>query len=629
MRLWFKTHPQPVTYTFEPNKVNVITGDSSTGKSSILRVIDYCLLAPESTIVEDVINENVAWYGLNFHLNGHDYVIARKAPSESGFADRDFYWGEDSNDMPDIIPKPTVGVTRAFLLSFFNQKFACDGLIVKQDKKEINISFRNFLLFNFLTEDIIATLNTYFDYRFFRDEKLDGVVSEIFKLGIGIDESQEQILSHQIKSLEREISNQYKYKNIDKENNIRYKKKIESLKELAKSLGLLDDEGMDINSKEFVTKIKSEILEFQKFTDSHRKGQEIKKLELEAEEIKEQLRCYKGLRRSYNKAKRYAEEVKDSLSPVEYLRQNLDSVVMGVETIELLHSLEDAYQSVTQIQIPDDYLPADMELRVSELKQKLMAINVKQDAYKEYIKRCFDYNWLAKTVKLENELKGIKPVSCKYIGDIELTNKEDLLCSLTKQYNKLISDNQKCINKMLDYVQSYYEQQDGMSDNYRNKRIGFDETTLTLNLYNNSDSYYPIRNIGSKSNYMFLHLCFFLGLQEYIKEIYPQRVANFLFIDQPSIPYYGTNRHRGEISNELGNLRLRKRDDESKLKSAFKLIDQFMKQNVKSDGTDNFQIILIEHADPVYWKDFSSFDTRYIFTQDKDFGLIPYYIVGE
>jgi predicted ATP-binding protein involved in virulence len=28
---------------FEPNKVNVITGGSNTGKSAILQIIDYCL----------------------------------------------------------------------------------------------------------------------------------------------------------------------------------------------------------------------------------------------------------------------------------------------------------------------------------------------------------------------------------------------------------------------------------------------------------------------------------------------------------------------------------------------------------------------------------------------------------
>lgn len=36
IKLWFKTHAQPKEYTFEKNKVNVVTGDSSTGKSSIL-----------------------------------------------------------------------------------------------------------------------------------------------------------------------------------------------------------------------------------------------------------------------------------------------------------------------------------------------------------------------------------------------------------------------------------------------------------------------------------------------------------------------------------------------------------------------------------------------------------------
>lgn len=627
IKLWFKTHPQPITYTFKPNKVNVITGDSSTGKSSILRVIDYCLLAPESTIVEDIINENVSWYGLNFHLNGHDYVIARKAPSDSGFADRSFYWAENSNEMPNSTPRPTSGITRAFLLSLFNQIFACEGLIIKRDKKEINISFRSFLLLNFLTEDIIATFNSYLDPRFFGDENLDGIVSEIFKLGLGADELQELTLANQIKSLNEEIYNQLAYKKSDQQNDAKYRKKIDALRISAMNLGLLT-ENMDINSEEFVAKMKSEIREFNRFRDSRRKGQEIKKLEYEAEEVQEQLRRYKNLRREYNQAKRYAEEVKDSLSPVEYLKQNLNRVILGVETIELLHSLEDAYQSAAQIQIPDNYLPADMEQRVSELKQKLAEINAKQEAFKLQTNRLFDPNWLAQTLKLETELKKIKPVTYKYIGDVELTNKNDLFKDINARYNQLTANNKKCVNDMLSHVQSYYEQQDGMSDNYRNKKVGLDEMKIILKLYNNGN-YYPIRNIGSKSNYMFMHLCFFFGLQEYIKETHPQRVANFLFIDQPSIPYYETNRRRGETINEPGDLRLGKRDDESKLKSAFKLIDQFMKQNVNPDKSDNFQIILIEHADPEYWKDFSSFETRYIFTQDKDFGLIPSYVTGE
>lgn len=81
IKLWFKKDVEPKTYKFEPNKINVITGDSSTGKSSILRIIDYCLLSERSTIVEDVINQNVKWYGLAFSLNNVDYVIARINPN--------------------------------------------------------------------------------------------------------------------------------------------------------------------------------------------------------------------------------------------------------------------------------------------------------------------------------------------------------------------------------------------------------------------------------------------------------------------------------------------------------------------------------------------------------------------
>ena len=499
IKLWFKTHPQPIIYTFKPNKVNVITGDSSTGKSSILRVIDYCLLAPESTIVEDVINENVSWYGLNFHLNGHNYVIARKAPSDNGTADRSFYWAEDSDEMPNSTPRPTSGVTRAFLLSLFNQKFACENLTIKRDKKEVNISFRNFLLLNFLTEDIIATFNSYFDPKFFSDENLDGIVAEIFKLGIGTDELQELTLNNQIKLLKEEVSRQIKNKENDQKNDIHYRRKIDTLRTSAKNLGFLIED-IDISSEEFIKKIKTEIQEFNKFRDSRRKQQEIKKLEYEAEEIQEQLRRYNILRRAYNKAKRYAEKVKDSLSPVEYLKNNLDRVILGVETIKLLHSLEEAYQSAAQIELPDDYLPTDMEQRVSELKKKLAEINAKQEAFnKIQYNRLFDQNWLAQTLKLEDELKRSKPVTYKYIGDIEFTNINDLLKDTTEQYNQLSANNEKRVNGMINHVQSYYELQDGMSDNYKNKTIGLDETKMILKLYNNG-SYYPIRNIGDRKS---------------------------------------------------------------------------------------------------------------------------------
>ena len=81
IRLWFRHGSEPRDLDFFRDKVNVITGDSSTGKSSVLKIIDYCLLSERSTIVEDVINENVAWYGLVFCVEDKPYTIIRQAPT--------------------------------------------------------------------------------------------------------------------------------------------------------------------------------------------------------------------------------------------------------------------------------------------------------------------------------------------------------------------------------------------------------------------------------------------------------------------------------------------------------------------------------------------------------------------
>lgn len=79
--LWLKNGKRR-EIDFVNNKVNVITGDSNTGKTAILQIIDYCFFASKSRISESVINENVLWYGLLLNINDREYTISRKCKSE-------------------------------------------------------------------------------------------------------------------------------------------------------------------------------------------------------------------------------------------------------------------------------------------------------------------------------------------------------------------------------------------------------------------------------------------------------------------------------------------------------------------------------------------------------------------
>ncbi len=44
--------------------VNIITGESNTGKSELIAIIDYCLGRGECPVADGVIRDTVAWYGL-------------------------------------------------------------------------------------------------------------------------------------------------------------------------------------------------------------------------------------------------------------------------------------------------------------------------------------------------------------------------------------------------------------------------------------------------------------------------------------------------------------------------------------------------------------------------------------
>ena len=82
--LWFGPDEKRCI-SFENNKVNVVRGNSSRGKSNLFAIIDYCLMSDKPNIVEPVINECTIAYGMEFVLNDTYYAVSRMKP-ESGTA---------------------------------------------------------------------------------------------------------------------------------------------------------------------------------------------------------------------------------------------------------------------------------------------------------------------------------------------------------------------------------------------------------------------------------------------------------------------------------------------------------------------------------------------------------------
>ncbi|TPS05977.1 DUF3732 domain-containing protein, partial [Acinetobacter baumannii] len=80
--------------------LNVITGKSSTGKSALIEIFDYCFGSSENTIPKGVITISAAIYYVALAVNGQDMIIAR----DPNLNKKAFFRRVDKFDSNDIQP---------------------------------------------------------------------------------------------------------------------------------------------------------------------------------------------------------------------------------------------------------------------------------------------------------------------------------------------------------------------------------------------------------------------------------------------------------------------------------------------------------------------------------------------
>ena len=612
IKMWFKgfrdNSRKTVMYSFEPDKINVITGDSSTGKSSLLSIIDYLFLSDNPTIVENVINENVEFYGMRIFMDGNSYVLIRKAP-QMGIGSQDVYF-ENTDDYPEPYKKThNVGELNAAL----NRIFEVPERMQKIGHRNASITFRHFLPFNYLTEDIISSANVYFDIPFFISRSYNEFIDFALEYVNGIKFNNEKEITNEIENAKKELD-QYQQKHLKIQYKIRkYKEELENIFNDALSLNLIPVDSLFLreDASEMLKYVQRSISAYDKLIQDEEDTNKLGNLRKKRDNLSNMVNTYRSLMKEMDKQKSRGSRIEDSLLPITFIRKHIDEVISSPDTLELLDELEYQLQQIKRVKQNPPILPPDYIRRYEELKQELKECNNELNRLSALRKTIGDPVWLNRALRIKYRLKDLKSPAVdtyQFSVEQEIVSKIESLETQLRQIRLSPHDIKEVLRTD---INQFFHSENGMVGSYPDASMIYDDAERRIWLMKEGEDY-PVRNIGSKSNYMFLHLCFFLGLHKSILKNKSQQVGSFLFIDQPSIPYYAD---KGVLDN----------DDKKQLKKAFCLLNDFMKEIIV-DEDEHFQIILIEHADESYWEDLEFFHTVAKFSKSDNGGLIPKHI---
>jgi hypothetical protein len=585
IKLWFhKKDSEPKSYSFLPNKVNVITGDATTGKTSIWSIIDYCLLS-SNVKIPNGIYEKVSWFGIRFTINDKEFSIVRKSP-DTGIVSSEIFF--DYGSLPNNPENNTELVT---VKSILNSEFGItDELKDSFEKKIANFSYRYFLLFNTLTARLIGDNTNYFDTAFFGSKEYEKALPDIFDLAIGVSDMEKIKALDKLKKINADIVAIQRQDKKNQTNIKNFNKDIFDLIGKCKQNNLIKYEHIIEDVDEAITIIQSIIENKIRTPDNTKLFSEIDDLSQKRKSLQLQITDINKYQKEYNLYKKSLTKTADSLQPIDFLHKKLfDQLIDSYETKMFIDSLESSLKEIKGSISKKIEKPLEVSGDIKEFKKQVKIIDTKiEELTKVKTKTETEYQKERQRLIVILEVKYALEQILKREPNKPIDN--NLLNSLTEEKLRLekLPDNMvqiKYVRKteLDENIQWCYNQLESLSE-YKKAKTVFDEREMQLQLIREGELF-PLNVVGSQANYMFMHLCLFLGLHKHIISIENEYVPQFLFIDQPSIPLFDNTK-----------------DDKKKLLDAFKLLNSFINY-VVNEQQGYFQIIMVEHASKEYWEE--------------------------
>lgn len=613
--IWFGKDdvPNRKELKFENNKVNVITGDSSTGKSNILAIIDYCLLTDSPKIVFPVINEFAEWYGLEFEADGTIMHIVRKKPTEETSASElVMAEGSIAEDYYPSTYNIHINDARRQMNNLFGlrQNAQRNIGIKNEDGEDLLLCFRSFLIYNAITEGIMPSPYIFTDTNFFDSKITKSMKGQryLFEELLGVDNVRIRELTEKIEQLQKKQEEQKKVDRKIAKKSGTYREKLQSLLSLCNDNGVTGPwDGINLTDEEIIY-FMQEMVDRLAPQQQNSGDAELNNLMTELNQKALLLENMKRAKKEYEEFLGQFDVTIDKLKPIEFLKERLDKMGISAWTSYILDSFETSLKKLQSADVKknETLITAkaieELEGEVEDLKQRVVSLEKTRELSIEKNNNLFYVIGVLKA-----ELPSLITLKSKIpeLADPFTPQDEATLKAYVEERDRLESEAIKAyhiINEVFNDVYSTFH----YMEYYKGCKPKYNKEDCRLEL-NNGKSIINYTNVGSQSNYMFLHLCFFLGIHRYMTLHPNQHIGQFLFVDQPSIPYYNGG---SEV----------KTTDEAKLKDAFKAMNTFMEFVIKEQSSE-FQIIMIEHAPPSYWEGLTYFSTTAQFVEGK--ALIP------
>jgi hypothetical protein len=605
IKLWFKDeNTKPKSYQFLPDKINVITGDSTTGKTSFWNIIDYCFLSGKVTVPTEIIDK-VLWFGIRFTINDKEMSIIRKTPNNGSVSSDIFF---HLGAFPD---KPVSNKEIAEAKAILDQEFGItDNLRFPfgkgAGKTTFNISYRHFLLFNSLTQTIIDAPETYFDTTFYGKDEYDKALSHLFDLVIGVNDMENIKAIERLQEIEnglkliqnQEKNNQNKIKNFESE--------IFSLIEKCKKYKFIEYSETFENVDDAILTIKEIIANTKKVAENSKLFSEVNNLYKNKNEKQAQINAIGQYKREYDLYKKNLHKSADSLQPIDFLSQKLsDQLLDSYETRLFVESLESSLKNikvnlskkiVEPLKVSGDV--KELQGQIKEIEKQITQLNEIKKNYQSEGEKFIVLGEIKYAYEQILKKELIKPIDTIKLNS--LNEEKERLLKVPQEISQIKFSMKTLLNQS---IQRNFNQLSSLAK-YNNSRVEFSSEKMILQLFPDGQIF-ALDNVGSASNYMFMHLCFYLGLHEHVINLKQENIPPFLFIDQPSKPYYEG-----------------KNDDKAKLLDAFILLNSFVNY-ISVEKKEHFQIIMVEHASKEYWIDnnLSYFHTVDEFIEGK--GMLP------